>query len=86
MAWHHGDLGRGFGLIRPGMMAHEMACKDTRKIGDVTVTEAIYQHLSLELRQQFNIVDDERCEQGQIYIRHWNRDADMKSSINISSK
>lgn len=79
IAWHQRELGSGFGEIRPGKTAHQIGDKRGRKIGDVTITEAILQRLSPGLKRQFSLVDDETCEQGQVYIRHWNRSIDVKS-------
>ncbi len=78
IAWHQRQLGHGYGWIRPGMTAHQIGDKRERKIGDVAITEAIRQRLAPECQQQFSLVDDETCEQGQVYIRHWNRNIDMK--------
>jgi len=41
--------------------------------------------LAEEFKRQFNFAEGERCEQGQIYIRPWAQNTNVKSSVDSNS-
>ena len=75
IAWHQSDFGSAFQGIQPGMIAHQISDQDRRRPGDIVVTTPVVKRLSPEYAVQFSPVEDEQCNQDQVYIRKWNENS-----------
>jgi hypothetical protein len=85
IAWHQWDLGVGYRGVEPGLLARRIGDRSGRRPGDMAITWPVLQRLSTEHRGEFSPVEDEQCEQDQVYVRHWNRSMDVPSSTNSNS-
>lgn len=72
ISWHHPEAGEGFGGYRSGLIAYEIGDKSGRPLGTISVTEAIFERLSSEIKSEFAVSSkDKPNEQGNVYLRKW---------------
>ena len=76
IAWREDSLGLEYRNIRPGVIAYELGDKRGRGLGDIAVSEAVYQRLSQEHQNEFEETDEVPSGQDKVFLRQWNPDTD----------
>lgn len=81
IAWCDKALAKEFRGVHPGITAYRIGDKHGRQLGDLAVPHAVFERLSPENQQAFQKSVDEKghtetTDQGEVYLRHWNHEAD----------
>jgi hypothetical protein len=75
ISWREDSLSSDYADIRPGVIAYEIGDKHGRGLGEIAISEAIYQRLPNNNQVDF-IPTDEVTGQGKVFLRKWNPDRD----------
>jgi len=82
VAWRERQTGVPYDGVFPGLTALQIGEKGAdrkgRIPGDIAISQAIYDRLATGNRRDFAHVGGDICDQGDVYVRHWDGDTEGK--------